>query len=130
MKRSVAIAGVVLVVALAAVVASRMRGTAAIPDLAGDWKSWRSEFRVSRDGDRYRIVVTNPDGFLGGTYFGTPHGSVLVVAGPLAALCGRIEYVKEGDKLQFCGEEFEHVDRPAKRISATPSPDDRRRGVS
>jgi hypothetical protein len=108
-KRTIAAAVVVSAVSIAVVYVVRMRDASAIPDLAGDWKSWRSTFRIARESDAYRIVVDNPNGFLGGTYIGTPHGSAVAVTGPLSALCREIRYVKDGDKLQFCGEEFERV---------------------
>jgi len=115
MKRAIAIAPIVLAVAIAVGYAVRKHDASAIPDLAGDWKSWRSAFRISHDGDTYRIVVDDPNGFLGGTYIGKPRGGTVAVTGPLSALCGEIQYVKDGDKLQFCGEEFERVHAGAPR---------------
>ena len=76
------------------------------PDLIGQWKSWRSDLRISREGDLYKIIVDNPKGLLGGTYVGKLRGTVVYVTGPLASLCGEIEYSKDTDKLEFCGEEF------------------------
>jgi len=115
MKRAIAIAPIVLAVAIAVGYAVRKHDASAIPDLAGDWKSWRSAFRISHDGDTYRIVVDDPNGFLGGTYIGKPRGGTVAVTGPLSALCGEIQYVKDGDKLQFCREEFERVHAGAPR---------------
>jgi hypothetical protein len=115
MKRAIATASIVLAVAIAVGYAVRKHDANAMPDLAGDWKSWRSAFRISHAGDAYRIVVDNPNGFLGGTYVGRPRGSVVAVSGPLSALCREIQYVKDGDKLQFCGEEFERVHAGAPR---------------
>ena len=106
MSARVVIAGTLLAIAIVAAVAFGTRSGSALPDLAGDWTSWRSRFRISHDGDGYKIVVTNPNGFLGGTYTATAHGDGLPVRGPLAPLCRQIEYVKDEDKLQFCGEEF------------------------
>ncbi len=115
MKRALAPALIVLAVAIAVGYAVRRHDASAIPDLAGDWKSWRSAFRISHEGDAYKIVVDNPNGFLGGIYVGRPRGSAVAVTGPLSALCGEIQYVKDGDKLQFCGEEFERVHAGAPR---------------
>jgi hypothetical protein len=112
----IATAGALLVVAIVVGYAVRVHDASAIPDLAGEWKSWRSAFRISHEGDAYRIVVDNPNGFLGGTYTGKPHGAAVAVTGPLSALCSEIRYVKDGNKLQFCGEEFE-------RVRATPVSD-------
>jgi hypothetical protein len=113
MKRWIATAAVLVVAAIAAVFAVRLHDGSGLPNLAGEWKSWRSAFRISREGDGYSIVVDNPSGFLGGVYAGKVRGDVVAVTGPLAPLCREIRYVKEGDKLQFCGEEFERVGREA-----------------
>ena len=115
MKKAIAIAPIVLAVAIAVGYAMHKRDASAVPDLAGEWKSWRSAFRISHDGDAYKIVVDNPNGFLGGIYVGRPRGSIVAVTGPLSALCREIQYVKDGDKLQFCGEEFERVHAGAPR---------------
>ncbi len=115
MKRAIAPGLIVLAAAFAVGYAVRRHDASAIPDLAGDWKSWRSAFRISHEGDAYKIVVDNPNGFLGGIYVGRPRGSAVAVTGPLSALCGEIQYVKDGDKLQFCGEEFERVHAGARR---------------
>jgi hypothetical protein len=121
MRARFVVAGVLLAIAIVAAVAFRMHGAHALPDLAGDWASWRSKFRISHDGDDgYTVVVTNPNGFLGGTYTATPRGSVLALRGPLAALCGQIEYVKDEDKLQFCGEEFQRA-QPGSGAAAAPA---------
>jgi hypothetical protein len=130
MRRTIAIAGVAAAAAIAAIGIVRIRNADAIPDLSGGWKSWRSELRIARDGGTYRIAVTNPSGFLGGTYFGRPYDAVLAVSGPLAPLCSEMRYVKDGDKLQFCGEEFARVDRIARPVASAPPPDDRRRDAA
>src|SRR5690349_13057887 len=88
-----------------------------LPDLAGDWQSWRSTLRISHDGDGYAIVVDNPTGFLGGVYAGKPRDGGVTLEGPLAELCREMRYVKDGDKLQFCGEEFERMKGSAARAS-------------
>lgn len=93
--------------AFALVALTRLRGHASTPELAGRWKSWRSEFRISKQGDQYVIVVSNPAGLLGGTYSGRFRDGALRLTGPLAPLCGEISYSRESDKLEFCGEEFE-----------------------
>src|SRR5438874_2302913 len=80
--------------------------SAATPDLTGRWKSWRSDFRISRERDIYTIVVNNPNGLLGGTYTGMFRHGAIHVTGPLAPLCGQIKYSRDTDKLEFCGEEF------------------------
>ena len=98
----------IVVFVLAAVVAFgwfRMR--AGTPQLAGEWKSWRSEFRIARVDHGYRIVVRSRDGFLGGVYTGRLRHGVLELEGPLAALCGRMLYSREDDALEFCGEQFQ-----------------------
>jgi hypothetical protein len=87
----------------------RFGGYAADPDLTGTWKSWRSDFRISRQGDLYRIVVNNPGGLLGGTYSGRLRNDAIRVTGPLAPLCGEISYSAQTQKLEFCGEEFVRV---------------------
>lgn len=81
------------------------------PELIGQWKSWRSDLRISREGDLYKIIVDNPKGLLGGTYVGKLQGTVLHVTGPLASLCGEIDYSKDTDRLEFCGEEFTRAPR-------------------
>jgi len=78
-------------------------------ELIGQWKSWRSDLRISREGDIYKIIVDNPKGLLGGTYMAKLRGTVLYVTGPLASLCGEMDYSKDTDKLEFCGEEFTRV---------------------
>ena len=88
-----------------------------LPDLAGDWQSWRSTLRISHDGGGYAIVVDNPTGFLGGVYAGKPRDGGVTLEGPLAELCREMRYVKDGDKLQFCGEEFERMKGSAARAS-------------
>lgn len=100
---------VVAVVTIASVAAifGRTPRSAGVPNLEGDWSSWRSSFRIRKAEGRYTIDVTSPDGFLGGRYVGDAHDGAIHVKGPLSALCGQIRYVKEGDKLEFCGEEFE-----------------------
>ena len=92
-----------------------------LPDLAGDWKSWRSTLRIAHDGGAYAIVVDNPTGFLGGVYAGKPQSDALALTGPLAALCRDIKYVKDGGKLQFCGEEFERVAGAAGKAAMAPN---------
>lgn len=104
-------AGALPILAIVAALAVWVRGTGNAPDLTGEWKSWRSDFRISREGETYKIVVNNPNGFLGGTYVGKLHRDVIAVTGPLAPLCGQIQYSREGDKLDFCGEEFERAMR-------------------
>jgi len=74
--------------------------------LTGQWKSWRSVLQISREGDRFRIAVENPNGLLGGTYQGEFQDGAIHVRGPLAPLCGEIRYVNDTRKLEFCGEEF------------------------
>jgi hypothetical protein len=81
-------------------------GSRATHEFIGQWKSWRSDLRISRDGENYKIIVDNPKGLLGGTYRGKLSGTVIDVSGPLASLCGAIAYSKDADKLEFCGEEF------------------------
>jgi hypothetical protein len=98
-----------VLVAIATAFAAFDRGPRhdALPDVSGEWKSWRSTFVVTSEPGGYRIVVTNPDGFLGGTYRGEPNGNVIVVTGPMAALCGEIRYAKDDGALEFCGEAFQ-----------------------
>ena len=86
-----------------------MRNAQAPPALAGEWKSWRSQFRIARQDGTYRISISNPNGFLGGEYTAKLDRDALDMSGPLAALCPRMQYVRDGDKLQFCGEEFDRV---------------------
>jgi hypothetical protein len=81
------------------------------PELTGEWKSWRSDFRITLDGKRYRIEVDSPNGFLGGVYLGELNRDVINVTGPLSPLCGEMRYQRESDKLEFCGEEFDRVPR-------------------
>jgi len=76
------------------------------PDLAGHWKSARSEFLIAKEGDGYAIVVTNPNGMLGGVYKGPYRDGAIRVSGPLAPICPEIKYVRDNDRLLFCGEEF------------------------
>jgi hypothetical protein len=80
-----------------------------IPNIVGDWRSWRSDMHITQDGDSYRMAIVNPNGFLGGNYSGQLHRDVITVSGPLSTLCKRMQYVRDDDKLEFCGEEFEHV---------------------
>jgi len=79
------------------------------PQLVGHWKSSRSTFVVTRDGDVYTVVVTNHNGMLGGTYVGLYRDGVIQVKGPLSAVCSEIRYARDTDHLQFCGEEFARI---------------------
>jgi len=108
-KRYAVAISVAIALAIGISAALRMRNAEAPPALAGEWKSWRSQFRIARQDDTYRIAISNPNGFLGGDYIGKLDGDTLDVTGPLAALCPRMTYVRDGDKLQFCGEEFDRV---------------------
>jgi hypothetical protein len=108
-KRYVVAISVAIALAIGIAAALRMRHAETPPALAGEWKSWRSQFRITRHGDAYRIAISNPNGFLGGEYIGKLDRDALDVSGPLAALCPRMQYVRDGDKLQFCGEEFDRV---------------------
>jgi hypothetical protein len=102
----------VVVFVLAIIVAvGWFRKHAGTPSLAGGWKSWRSELRISSGDDGYRIVVSNPDGFLGGVYTGRLRHDALELDGPLAALCGRMLYSREDDALEFCGEQFQRSEK-------------------
>ena len=107
-KTNLWIAAVLALVAIVIAIAW-VRSHSSAPDLDGEWKSWRSEFRISRGDKGYTIVVNNPDGFLGGVYTGRLRRNVLKVEGPLAPLCSQIVYSSEDDKLEFCGEQFERV---------------------
>jgi len=100
-------------VALATVLAvsNARKPTDDLPDLTGSWASWRSSMRIARESGHYDIDVANPNGFLGGKYSGVVRAGTLEVAGPLAALCGEIRYVRQGDKLEYCGEEFARASR-------------------
>jgi hypothetical protein len=98
-----------IVAALALVALARWRAHASPPQFAGRWKSWRSEFRISKQGDHYTIVVSSPGGLLGGTYRGQFRDGALRVTGPLAPLCAEISYSHESNQLEFCGEEFERL---------------------
>ena len=93
-------------IAAAAAVAAWMHLERASPEIAGDWKSWRSELHIARSDRGYAIRVVSPDGFLGGHYTGNPRGSAVTLRGPLSALCGTMAYSKEDDSLEFCGEQF------------------------
>ncbi len=77
--------------------------------LIGQWKSWRSDFRIAKEGELYKIVVNNPNGLLGGTYLGRLRDGALQVTGPMAPRCPHITYVADTGKLEFCGEEFARV---------------------
>jgi hypothetical protein len=85
----------------------RLAGRHDAPNLTGQWKSWRSELQISQDGDVFKVTIDNPNGLLGGTYRGEFLDSAIHVSGPLAPLCGEIRYVRDTQKLEFCGEEFE-----------------------
>lgn len=101
---------IIFALAIAAIAAAALTHLDRItggPDLTGEWKSWRSDFRVSRQGDQYQIVVNSPGGLLGGTYRGKFRNGAIHVSGPLAPLCGEINYSEQTHKLEFCGEEFE-----------------------
>jgi len=108
-NKRTAFAIVVLAIVVAAGVAWLRIGGNAI-DMSGNWKSWRSQMHIERATGGYAIDIDNPDGFLGGRYVGTPSGNVVKVQGPLSALCGRMAYSPEDDKLEFCGEQFERSD--------------------
>jgi len=84
------------------------------PDLAGHWKSSRSEFRITREGDGYTIVVSNPNGMLGGVYKGPYRDGAIRVSGPLAPVCPEVKYARDSGHLLFCGEEFDRV-QPQRR---------------
>jgi len=116
-KQRIAVAVVVAAAAMAAGWALVVHQRTSLPDLSGHWKSWRSELQIARDGRAYSIVVDNPTGFLGGVYSGEAHRGTLALSGPLAALCREMKYVKDGDKLQFCGEEFERAAGSAAKAS-------------
>jgi hypothetical protein len=105
--------------AIAAAALTRLDRHSAGPDLTGQWKSWQSDFRISRQGDLYRVVVHNPAGLLGGTYTGKFRNGAIHVTGPLAPLCGEITYSAETRKLEFCGEEFE---RGSPEAPGAPAP--------
>ena len=96
-------------IVVAAFLVMRSTGSRAIPDLTGRWKSWRSELQISRKADMFTITVSNPGGLLGGEYSGRFRNGAIHVTGPLAPLCGSIDYVRDTRKLEFCGEEFERV---------------------
>jgi hypothetical protein len=104
---------VAVIVAAALMLQARVGRDDSAPDLTGQWKSWRSQFRISRQGDQYQIVVDNPGGLLGGTYSGTFRNDAIQVAGPLAPLCREIAWSAETRKLEFCGEEFARAPAPA-----------------
>ena len=76
------------------------------PNLAGHWKSERSQFTITKEGDRYTIIISNPSGMLGGTYKGPYRDGAIRVSGPLAPICPEIKYARDTDRLLFCGEEF------------------------
>jgi hypothetical protein len=99
---------VLAVVALAAFALAHRHST---PDLTGQWKSWRSDFRIASRDDGLDIEIHNPDGFLGGAYAGHLKRDVVTLTGPLSPLCGEMTYVRDADKLEFCGEEFQRVRR-------------------
>jgi hypothetical protein len=94
---------------LAAVWLLRLAGSSRVPDLTGQWKSWRSQLRISRQAELFTIEVSNPNGLLGGEYRGKLRGDAIHVTGPLAPLCPEIKYVSDTHTLEFCGEEFERV---------------------
>jgi hypothetical protein len=108
-RKSRLIAACVMLSIVVAVAAFVLHRRDQAPRIVGDWKSWRSNIQIAQDGDGYRMVITNPNGFLGGNYSGTPHRDVITVSGPLSALCGRMLYVRDDDALDFCGEEFKRV---------------------
>ena len=120
MSKIVFVVFAVALVALATgfAVSSGRKPTGELPNLTGTWASWRSSFRITNASGHYEIDVTSPDGFLGGRYSGVARAAALEVAGPISALCGEIRYVKDGDKLEFCGEEFERTAQREK--SAAP----------
>lgn len=97
-----------MVVAVAAVSAWIHIHRGAI-ELAGDWKSWRTELHIARSEQGYAVRVVSPDGFLGGKYIGNLSGRVLTVRGPMSALCQTMAYSSEDDRLEFCGEQFERT---------------------
>ena len=96
-------------IVVAALLVMRSSGSHAVPDLSGRWKSWRSELQISRKADVFTITVSNPSGLLGGQYSGSFRNGAIHVTGPLAPLCGSIDYVRDTHKLEFCGEEFERT---------------------
>ncbi len=108
LQRAFAALALVLV-AIATTVAAFDHGppSDSLPNVGGEWKSWRSTFLITPESGGYRIEVSNPDGFLGGIYKGEVKGGVIVVTGPMAALCGEIRYAKDDDALEFCGEAFQ-----------------------
>ena len=61
--------------------------------------------RTHNEGVR-AIVASNPTGLLSGNYTGEFRNDGIALKGPLAPLCGDAHYLRETDKLQFCGEEF------------------------
>lgn len=93
----------------AAAIAAWIHFAGGSADIAGDWKSWRSELHIARSNRGYAIRVVSPDGFLGGLYTGNPHGSTLTMLGPLSALCRTMAYSKDDDSLEFCGEQFARI---------------------
>jgi hypothetical protein len=111
MKRGswVLISAAVASIVVAALLVMRSTASRAVPDLTGRWKSWRSELLISRKADVFTITVSNPSGLLGGEYSGRFHNGAIHVTGPLAPLCGSIDYVRDTRKLEFCGEEFERI---------------------
>jgi len=105
---SIALLATVVLAAVAAITIMRPADHSR-PELTGEWKSWRSDLRITLDGKRYRIEVDSPNGFLGGVYLGELNRDVIHVTGPLSPLCGEMRYQTESQKLEFCGEEFDRV---------------------
>lgn len=111
---------VFVTVALAAVAAAgalvmRAHGDPA-PPIAGQWKSWRSDFIITRDGRLYTIVAVSRAGLLNGTYRGEWRGGgALKLSGPLAPLCPQMTYEQHPEALEFCGEQFVRSGLPTVR---------------
>jgi hypothetical protein len=98
-------------IGIACVMASLVSCSRTAPHLAGTWKSERTTLTITQDHASYRIVAVNPKGILSGNYTGEYRDNRLLLKGPLAPLCGDMQYAEAEGRLTFCGEAFLRVQR-------------------
>jgi|GEM_PF-3145394 len=101
-----AMAGMFAVLTLLAACAPRP------PDLSGVWKNNHATLTITQDGKSYQILVTDPQGLLGGAYQGIFERARLTMTGPMASLCGPSKYEERETTLYFCNEPYHRVKPP------------------
>ncbi len=81
------------------------------PELAGTWQGVRTTLTITQDKNTYKIISVSPKSLLGGNYSSEYRNNRLLLSGPLAPLCGDMQYDERTGKLIFCEEEFVRVSK-------------------